>query len=445
MHTQQSAHVGAYSPAEFSIFKSSLIVATILALLGFSIVSHAVPAFARQTGRACNACHFQHFPTLNSEGREFAASGYTDIGKQPLIEKEGLSLPGVLNASIFTKLRYQKANGTEKAGEVTKNSGELQFPDEFVLFFGGRVSEHVGFLLEAQLPESEESALASVKLPFFFGEKRKFGVVPYSTDGLGAAYGFELLSTGALRSSRIAEHRKDISAQQFVGLDGAAEGLAFVAHDPRFYVNYSLWSPNHLATSNGMANGKPEASYLRIVLKTPPVEEGATPGWDFGGGMQLWSGSAKRNTDSALPATLTETDTSAIAFDAQAQGTFSGYPLGVYLTYAKAQKSDANATTKNLFNANPKDEQAIALAAEVGIIPRKATLLLAYRQGDNGKAANNKDNAVTLGGTYSLNQNVMLSLNYAKYSGNAFAAGTKPMSVGGSGDQLTTLMLSAGF
>lgn len=123
----------------------------------------------------------------------------------------------------------------------------------------------------------------------------------------------------------------------------------------------------------------------------------------------------------------------------------SADPLGVYLTFAKAQKSGANATTKNLFITNPKDEQAIAVAAEIGLIPRKATLLLAYRQGDNGKASNNEDNAVTLGGTYSLNQNVVLSLNYAKYSGNAYAAGTKPMSVGGSGDQLTTLMLSTGF
>src|SRR3990170_3633852 len=71
----------------------------------------AVPAFARQTGMACNSCHFQHFPLLNEFGREFKSGGYTTIGGQSLIEGDFLSMPSVLNASLVTKLRYQKTNG----------------------------------------------------------------------------------------------------------------------------------------------------------------------------------------------------------------------------------------------------------------------------------------------------------------------------------------------
>lgn len=43
--------------------------------------AEAVPAFARQTGMACNSCHFQHFPTLNAFGRAFKAGGYTMGGR----------------------------------------------------------------------------------------------------------------------------------------------------------------------------------------------------------------------------------------------------------------------------------------------------------------------------------------------------------------------------
>ena len=45
-----------------------------------------MPAFARQTGMACNACHFQHFPALNQFGRTFKQGGFTMVGGQSMIE-----------------------------------------------------------------------------------------------------------------------------------------------------------------------------------------------------------------------------------------------------------------------------------------------------------------------------------------------------------------------
>src|SRR3989304_2772112 len=59
--------------------------------------AQAVPAFARQTGMACNACHFQHYPALNAFGRAFKQEAYTLKGKQETIEDENLSLPVDLN------------------------------------------------------------------------------------------------------------------------------------------------------------------------------------------------------------------------------------------------------------------------------------------------------------------------------------------------------------
>ena len=112
--------------------------------------ANAVPAFARQTGLACSTCHFQHYPALNAFGRAFKAGGYTQIGGEGKVEGEDLSIPDTLNASLVTKVRYQKTNGKDnnnENGSTDTNKGQLQFPDEAALLIGGRAGEHVGFLL----------------------------------------------------------------------------------------------------------------------------------------------------------------------------------------------------------------------------------------------------------------------------------------------------------
>ena len=156
----------------------------------------AVPAFARQTGMACNTCHFQHFPTLNSFGRAFKAGGYTMVGGQSLIEGDFLSLPSTLNASLITKVRFQKTNGAVETGT---NKGELQFPDEAALLIGGRAGEHVGFLLEASLIGTDNSEnFASFKMPFTYtiANDTKLSVIPFTTDAAGAAFGYRALQHG---------------------------------------------------------------------------------------------------------------------------------------------------------------------------------------------------------------------------------------------------------
>ncbi len=125
--------------------------------------AEAIPAFASQTNMTCATCHFQHFPTLNAFGRSFKQGAYTMVGGQSLIQSDNLSLPVALNASLVTKLRYQKTNGTDKA--IATNTGDLQLPDEAALIIGGRGSEDVGLLLEASLKESgADNALHEVEL-----------------------------------------------------------------------------------------------------------------------------------------------------------------------------------------------------------------------------------------------------------------------------------------
>jgi len=71
--------------------KVALSLAGVLAAATFAPEASAVPAFARQTGMACSACHAQHFPILNGFGRAFKAAGFTMMGAQEKIEGDNIS------------------------------------------------------------------------------------------------------------------------------------------------------------------------------------------------------------------------------------------------------------------------------------------------------------------------------------------------------------------
>lgn len=390
----------------------------------------AVPGYSRQTALACSSCHYQSFPALNELGRSFKAGGLTMMGTQKLVEgSEGLSLPETLNAGLVTKIRYQQANGAKVDGTNTINDGQLQMFDELLLILGGRVSENIGVQVELNLPsKDEEPVVENFKMPFIYDVSGiKAGVIPFTTGSQGVSYGFELMNTGAVRGVRIMEARKTFSAQQYVGTDGKAEGVALVASNSMFFLNVSKWSPRSAGDAN---KGAPTANYFRVGF-TPKVGS-----WDAAIGVQSWSGQAtKSNTAAPL---LTTVETKAYAVDAQMQGDVGTMPVGVYMTYANASGSAATGPA-NAFNANPNAETAMTIAGQLGVVPGKATLLMAYRKGDNGKNANNGDNSIMFGGTYLLAQNVQFQLNHEKYSGSAYDVVTT------NGDQLTTLMLFGGF
>ena len=200
---------------------AALLVAGLVVLAAFLAAppeASAVPAFARQTGMSCNACHFQHYPAINAFGRAFKMGGYTMKGAQSMVEAEALSIPVALNASLVTKIRYQKTNGDTEEGT---DFGELQFPDEAALLIGGRAGEHIGFLLEFatfgeasgsvnpdNTVDSEFSLFGSFKTHFNYKLKDfNVGAVVFTTDAGGAAYGFELLNTGAQRFQRVRYRR----------------------------------------------------------------------------------------------------------------------------------------------------------------------------------------------------------------------------------------------
>jgi len=410
--------------------KKRLLAAAVLLLAGLLYApgnAFAIPAFARQTGMSCNSCHFQHFPTLNAFGRAFKTGGYTMVGGESMVEGDFLSVPSVLNAALIAKIRYQKRNGDAQTGSASElNKGQVQFPDEAALFLAGRAGEHVGFLLESSLKDGD-SRFTSFKMPVVYDVAgTSVSAIPFSTDGAGASYGFELMNTGAQRIQRPIEHRSQMSAQQYIGTSGSATGLTLALSKGPVFGNYTAWYPAHGDGAVG-----PFINYVRAAVM-PNIG-----GWDVGVGVQLWKGTSR--TGAADAPVRSKAD--AWAVDAQVQGNAGPLPLGLYLSYAVAKKSTSGKLA-NMYNSSTnKDKRAAAILAELGVVPNRLTVFAAYlgaKDGDPNSTGEDTDNAATLGLNYNLTQNIEVMLNNSWFVGSG---GPSPAS----GNMLTTLMLSAAF
>src|SRR6202158_1758267 len=93
-----------------------LAISVLVSTAVISTPSYALPSFARQTNKACAACHFENFPMLTDYGRAFKASGFTEIYTEPTREKTDsasadMSLPLVLNAAFFGTMRSDRFSG----------------------------------------------------------------------------------------------------------------------------------------------------------------------------------------------------------------------------------------------------------------------------------------------------------------------------------------------
>lgn len=419
--------------------KIALSLTGLLVAVAFAPETFALPVFARQTGMACRACHFQHFPALNGFGRAFKASGYTMMGIQGKVEDEHLSIPNTLNLGALTTTGYE----TQSNRGVGIPDGSYNFPadgGELSLFFGGRVSDNVGFLSELALtgtgvgPANTNAA----KLPILFevGDSgTRIGIVPMATAGQGAAHSFELLNTGAAATHRIAavagpggEHINANSAAQYLGTKTAANGFSFVAVNPGYgFLNIGTYGISAIAIGGPLASSGANGMNSTYVRVAGMFDAG---GWDSAAGIQDFSGKDAANA----------IDTKATIIDAQMQGEAGGKPLGVYASYGRAPSTVAT----NLFNPGTLTRKSFNMAAELGVIPHKATVQLAFRSGNSGAppfvGASDTDNAIMLGGTYELAQNVELSLTHTAQSGGTWNVAPEPP-----GKTATSFMLEALF
>lgn len=432
--------------------------------------AQAIPAFARQTGMACSACHFQHFPTLNSFGRSFKASGFTMVGAEGVIEGNGLSLPTVLNLAFITNLAYTQTNGPDPAPGTgansprynnTTNQGQYQMT-QYSLFMGGRVAENIGF--EGEVGLSGGAALASVKMPFTFDAGGgKLGIVPFTTDGLGPQQGFEPLSDGATPVHLF--NQQDLSAigaTEYMMNNGAsggaipASGAALYYYTDQGFVNFTKWS---LDSINGNGPGQSPGANSGRSLTSNYLRAAWTPnvaGFDSAIGFQLVSGvstttSSTFTDSSGLPYGTYKTKMAEV--DGQMLGDVGGMPLTLIASYAIAPGSDLNSNNlsggENVYNMGNGTRRSFNVGAELGVLP-KTTVQIGLRRADSGlyvpgtTSGNATDNAIMVGATYSIALNVRAELTYSKYSGDMY--NNAAIQSGGSlGSSMATANLWMGF
>lgn len=428
--------------------KVVLTLAGVMAAAAFAPEASALPVFARQTGMACSACHFQHFPLLNSFGRAFKSAGFTMMGAQAKVEGDRLSIPAELNMAMLTSLGYVKDNSTADTTGVTKNAGNGAFylpgvAGEASLFVGGRVSDFAGFLSEITLAPG--AAIDSGKLPILpeVADGIHAGLVPFATNGQGASYGFEYLNTGANAIHSItntvgnplgvapggSEFINAVSAQQYIGTATAANGIALVANSDHGFVNVTKFNMSGIATGQAGALG---STYARVA----GVFDLA--GWDSAIGIQSWSGSSINNGAGALAVMQ---QTKATAIDGQMQGDLGGMPTGFYFSYANAPASGLT-TAPNAFNASTQfSRSSFNIDAEIGVIPEVATIGGAIRRASAGVAnasnGNASDNAIYLTATYKIAQNMLARLSYVTQSGDVWTAAA----TGATGSKTTAINL----
>jgi len=424
--------------------KIVLSIAAVMAAAAFAPEASAVPVFARQTGMACSACHFQHFPLLNGFGRAFKSAGFTMMGAQGKIEGEHLEMPNQLNMAVLSSAYYQneKASGGAAAPKigVPGSGGELS------IFFGGRISEFAGFISELATNGAGNGGtmLGAAKLAMLFpvGDTR-VGFSAY-TGGQGAAYGYEVLNTGAADTHKMMgnagpnkQHVAAAYAGSYMGTRLNATGANLVVTNP----NLGFLSVGRYAdVGPGVGANTLPLTYVRAAGLFD------LGGWDTGFGIQSFTGN--------MTALGVSRSAKATVLDAQLQGEVAGMSTGIYVTYATApagtvaMPNQLNAGWSPITRAGNAPLAAVApgtstsfnVAGSLEIIPGIATLQAAVRRAKNGNFANTGDNAIMIGGTYELAQNIELGLNYTSNSGSAWNGLVAPV-----GKSATTLLLEALF
>jgi len=396
----------------------TLVLATAVVMVGSLVApksAEAVPAFARQVGVSCTACHFQHLPKLNAFGRAFKLGGMTQTS-QDLLEDDGLSIGQTLGLGMIIKYRYKKTAEVVDADIATgKERGQWNMPDEIALFIGGRMGEHWGYLTEGAQTGTHNKVIYTTDVSGITA-----GAIVYSTDGGGPAYSMEIVNNSQ-RFNRAFENRTEAHAQFALGngiSHGAAVGLSAYASNELFFANVGLYGPGDPGNADV---GFGMAKYIRVAL-TPKVGDGM----DVIVGYAMTTGEVTAGVDSTNTGCVDDSGTAADCatkvstnqIDAQLQmEDVGGMSLEVDFALRTDPADDGLAANEvNVFNSGAEDESAMSIGGDLGIGHNgvKASFLSITSKGGT---LDNDYTVLSVGGWYAFAQNVELVLEYSMYSG----------------------------
>ncbi len=118
--------------------------------------AQAVPSFARQTGLPCQACHTV-FPELTGFGRLFKLNGYVLTGLQQIEAPSSTASSGLkLNEIPPLSAMFQAGFTHLNQSQPDTQNNDVQFPQQFSLFFAGEITPHIGTFLQASYSQPDD-------------------------------------------------------------------------------------------------------------------------------------------------------------------------------------------------------------------------------------------------------------------------------------------------
>lgn len=406
--------------------KIVLSLAGVMAAVAFAPEASALPVFARQTGMACSACHFNHAPLLNGFGRSFKSAGYSMMGSQGKVEGDHLDIPDRVNMAMLTTVGYQKVQNTTGGNySLPSNGGEMS------LFMGGRIMDGAGFLAELGMggAAAATGAAKMLYMPEVVAGTR-VGLAIDTNNGQGVAHGFEILNTGAVNVHKMAigqVHVNAYSAAQYFGTNNATTGFSVVAQNEMGFVNVSAYDATAQNIGAGITNMP--LTYARVAALFDFA------GFDMGAGVQRWTGHSNGVQNNLINAAAIAGNYDATVFDVQAQGEVAGLSTGIYASYGQAPVA-------SMFGGQGAANAAKATSLNVGVdvnVGHEIIARAAVRQAKSG-ADGKADNALMYGVIYELAQNVELHATHTNNFGDHYKAAAG--GVGAQTGRATTSLLA---
>lgn len=385
-------------------------------------------AFARQTGQACSACHFQSIPRLNDFGRKFRVNAFRDTGTAGLIEDEGLSLPAQFNAGLNMALAL--SNGDYKLNGVTESGGGIFFlpdlpgpggihsntgvawPVMAEMVVGGRYGDHFGGVTTVGLVKTGAGyapGLEHYKLAFVYDtEMGPLAVAGGSTESRGVAYllndpsntfgnnlagwGWQSVALGLDSNWNGTNSGVNSGGMTALGIYTHLNGMAYLA----------LGGVIPHAINDGMAVNFKVSPYVRAAFTGNIVGfDVVAGGWYYANKLGDWNAAALG---------VANQTTTQYGVDLQVQGNVGGgVSVGFYLPWQiKGEDFEtATATTDD-------DVTGLYPMLTVASGPFGARLGYDYATIEhNGTAApKEKSKAWVVGAWYNVAQNVVVELEY---------------------------------
>ncbi len=124
----------------------------LVALMGAVVIfsssrAYCIPSYARQTGMACSACHY-NFPQLTPFGRLFKLNSYTMVGSPTLVaahdQSKDLQILSSFPLSAMVMSSFSEVSKATPGAEASAT----QFPQQLSFFLSGELTPKLGSYIQ---------------------------------------------------------------------------------------------------------------------------------------------------------------------------------------------------------------------------------------------------------------------------------------------------------